>query len=151
MLSCLLKLDSSPTQPTSRRHAWPGTSACKTVVHGSLSVTAAAQRLGVTTARVRCRLADGALWAFGSGQGWLLPPAQFAATGAVPHLGKVLPLLSKDLHALTVQALLTRPQPSLTVDGRPVSIVAWLTGSAGADAEIEPAVDVIAAATWESA
>ncbi|MFB3129964.1 MAG: hypothetical protein ACE1Y7_09755, partial [Lysobacteraceae bacterium] len=66
-------------------------------------------------------------------------------------LEKVLPQLAKDLHPLTVQALLTQPPPSLVVDDRPVSIAAWLTGCAGTDAEIEQATDVIAAATWESA
>ncbi|WP_433613349.1 hypothetical protein [Prescottella agglutinans] len=121
------------------------------LVHSSLSVTDAAQRLGVTTARIRQRLTDGTLWAFDSGQGRLLPPAQFTAAGAVPHLEKVLPLLGKDLHPLTVQALLTQPQPSLTLDGRPVSIVTWLAGSAGTAQEIEQATDVITAATWESA
>ncbi|MCF8784374.1 hypothetical protein [Rhodococcus ruber] len=121
------------------------------LVHSSLSVTDAAERLGVTTARIRQRLTDGTLWAFDSGQGRLLPRAQFTATGSVPHLKRVLPLLSKDLHPLTVQALLTQPQPSLTVDGRPVSIVAWLTNSAGTDAEIQQAADTITAAIWESA
>ncbi|WP_237171772.1 hypothetical protein [Prescottella equi] len=121
------------------------------LVQGSLSVTAAAQRLGVTTTRIRQRLTDGTLWAFDSGQGQLLPPGQFTADGVVPHLEKVLPLLDKDLHPLTVQALLTQPQPSLTVDGRPVSIVAWLFGSAGTVQEIEQAVDVITAADWEEA
>ena len=121
------------------------------LVRSCLSVADAAQRLGVTTARIRQRLTDGTLWAFDSGRNRLLPPAQFTETGAVPHLEKVLPLLGKDLHPLTVQALLTQPQPSLTVGGgHPVSIVAWLTGCAGTDAEIEQAADVIAAATWES-
>ncbi|MGF7123314.1 hypothetical protein AB4Z09_20635 [Rhodococcus sp. TAF43] len=120
------------------------------LVHSSLSVDDAAQRLGVTTTCIRQRLTDGTLWAFTSGQGRLLPPAQFIAVGAVPHLEKVLPLLNDDLHPLTVQALLTQPQPSLVVAGRPVSIVAWLTGCAGTDAEIEQAADVIVAATWES-
>ncbi|MCQ4120585.1 hypothetical protein [Rhodococcus tibetensis] len=63
----------------------------------------------------------------------------------------VMPLLAKDLHPLTVQALLTHPQPSLTVEGRQVSIVAWLTGSAGTAADIEQVIDVITAAEWESA
>ncbi len=121
------------------------------LVHSSLSVTDAAERLGVTTARIRQRLADGTLWAFDSGEGRLLPPGQFTADGAVPHLERVLPLLDKDLHPLTVQALLTQPQPSLTVDGRPVSIVAWLFGSAGTVKEVEQAVDVITAAAWEEA
>jgi len=120
-------------------------------VHSSLSVADAAARLGVSTARIRQRLADGTLWAFTSGHNRLLPPAQFTATGGVPHLEKVMPLVAKDLHPLTVQALLTEPQPSLVVEGRPVSIVAWLTGSAGTAQEIEQVADVITTAVWESA
>lgn len=121
------------------------------LVHSSLSVTDAAARLGVTTARIRQRLTDGTLWAFTSGRNRLLPPAQFTAAGAVPHLEKVLPLLGKDLHPLTVQALFTEPQPSLVMEGRPVSIVVWLTGSAGTASDIEQAADVITTAVWESA
>lgn len=121
------------------------------LVQRSLSVTDAAERLGVSTARIRQRLAEGTLWAFSSGPGRLLPPAQFTPTGAVPHLEKVMPLLAKDLHPLTVQALLTQPQSSLIVEGREVSIAQWLSGSAGTAREIEQAADVITAATWESA
>ncbi|MFC9553865.1 hypothetical protein ACFTWF_23745 [Rhodococcus sp. NPDC056960] len=121
------------------------------LVHGSLSIAEAADRLGVTSARIRQRLGEGTLWAFSSGRNRLLPPAQFTDTGAVPHLDRVLPLLAKDLHPLTVQALLTHPQPSLIVEGRPVSIVAWLIGSAGTAADIEQVADVLVAADWESA
>ena len=121
------------------------------LVRRCLSVADAADRLGVTPARIRQRLSDGTLWAFGEGRGRLLPPAQFAASGAVPHIERIAPLLAKTLHPLTVQALLTVPQPSLLIDGRPVSIVAWLTGSAGTAADIEQAADVIVAAEWESA
>lgn len=120
------------------------------LVRSSLSVDEAAERLGVTPARVRQRIADGTLWAFDSGRNRLLPPAQFTDTGAVPHLDKVMPLVAKDLHPLTVQALLTQPQPSLLVDGRPVSIVAWLTGSAGTADDIAQARNVITVAEWES-
>ncbi|WP_424311414.1 hypothetical protein [Gordonia sp. (in: high G+C Gram-positive bacteria)] len=115
----------------------------QSLVQRSLSVTDAAGRLGVSTARIRQRLGDGTLWAFDSGRSRLLPPAQFTESGGVPHLEKVLPLIAKDLHPLTVQALLTVPQPSLTVEGRPVSIVAWLIGSAGSTQDIEQAADVI--------
>lgn len=121
------------------------------LVHSSLSIAEAADRLGVTAARIRQRLGEGNLWAFSSGRNRLLPPGQFTATGAVPHLEQVVPLLAKDLHPLTVEALLTRPQPSLTVEGRPVSIVQWLTGSAGSSEDIERVADVITAAEWESA
>lgn len=121
------------------------------LVRCSLPIDTAADRLGVTPARVRQRLAAGTLWAFDSGRIRLLPPAQFTDTGAVPHLDKVVPLIAKDWHPLTVQALLSEPQPSLTVDGRPVSIVEWLTGSAGTVSDITQAADVITAAEWESA
>lgn len=121
------------------------------LVQDSLSVAQAAEHLGVTTARVRQRLADGTLWSFDSGSTRLLPRAQFAADGPVPHLDKVMPLFDRTLHPLTVQALLTEPQPSLTVEGRPVSIVQWLSGIAGADREIEQVVEVLTAASWESA
>lgn len=121
------------------------------LLRSCLTVAEAAQRVGVSDARIRQRLTDGTLWAFGSGRGRLLPPGQFTADGVVPHLEKVLPQLDKDLHPLTVQSLLTQPQPSLTVEGRPVSIAAWLTGCAGTAAEIEKVTDVIAAADWEGA
>ncbi|WP_037192100.1 hypothetical protein [Rhodococcus rhodochrous] len=116
----------------------------------SLSIADAAVRLGVTPARIRQRIADGTLWAFDSGRNRLLPPAQFTDSGAVPYLDKVMPHIPKDLHPLMVQTLLTQPQPSLVVEGRPVSIVAWLTGSAGIPEEIECVVDVLAAIEWES-
>lgn len=120
------------------------------LVSRSLSVTDAAERLGVSTSEVRQRLAAGTLWAF-SGEGERLPDGQFTATGEVPHLETLMPLVAKDLHPLTVQALLTTPQPSLTVEGRPVSIVQWLTGAAGTGHDIEQVVDILTAATWESA
>ncbi|HEY5857474.1 MAG TPA: hypothetical protein VIW24_26455 [Aldersonia sp.] len=120
------------------------------LVRTSLSIDEGAARLGVTAARVRQRIQAGTLWAFESGRRRLLPRTQFTDSGEVPHLDKVMPLIAKDLHPLTVQALLTQPQESLVVDGRPVSIVAWLTGSAGTDGDIEQARDVITVAEWES-
>ena len=121
------------------------------LVATSLSIADAALRLGVTPARIRQRIADGTLWAFDSGRNRLLPPAQFTDSGTVPHLDKVMPHVPRDLHPLTVQTLLTQPQPSLVVEGGPVSIVAWLAGSAGTPEEIERVVDVLAAIEWESA
>ena len=121
------------------------------LVTTSLSVTDAATRLGVTPARVRQRIGEGSLWAFDSGRHRLLPPAQFTATGGVPHLDKVMPQVPKLLHPLTLETLLTRPQESLLVGGRPVSIVAWLAGSAGTAGDMELVLDVITAADWESA
>lgn len=121
------------------------------LVRNSLSIPAAADLLGVTPGRIRQRLTDRTLWAFHSGRNRLLPPAQFTDFGAVPYFEQVAPLLAEDLHPLTVQALLTRPQSDLTVDGEPVSIVQWLTGSAGATADIEQVTDLLIASDWESA
>ncbi|WP_186626585.1 hypothetical protein [Rhodococcus sp. BP22] len=120
------------------------------LIHRSLSVIDAAERLGVSAARIRQRLADGTLWAFTSGRSRLLPPAQFTAAGGVRHLEKVMPRVAKDLHPLSLQALLTQPQPSLIVDGRPVSITAWLTGCASTARAINQAADVVTAAAWAS-
>lgn len=118
------------------------------LVRNSLSIPAAAELLGVTAARIRQRLTDGTLWAFHSGRNRLLPPAQFTDVGAVPHIEHVAPLLADDLHPLTVQALLTLPQATLTVDGEPVSIVQWLTGSAGNAEDIDRVTDLITASEW---
>ncbi len=120
------------------------------LVASSLSVDSAADRLDVSPARVRQWIDECRLWVFGLGGDRLLPSAQFTVTGVVPNLEKVMPQMSKGLHPLTVQALLTRPQPSLTDGGRPMSITAWLTACIGTDSEIKQVRDIIAAAEWES-
>jgi hypothetical protein len=121
------------------------------LVHESFSIPDAAERLGVTPARIRQLLTEHKLWAFASGRNRLLPPAQFTSIGQVPHLDRIVPLLEGDMHPLSMQALLTAPQQSLIVEGEPVSIVAWLTGCAGTEDDISQAADVITSAQWESA
>ncbi|ANQ75592.1 MULTISPECIES: helix-turn-helix domain-containing protein [Rhodococcus] len=121
------------------------------LVQTSLSIPEAAERLGVTPARVRQLLSERKLWAFTSGRHRLLPPAQFTPTGQVPYLDRIVPLFEGDVHPLSVQAQLTTAQRSLIVDDEPVSIAAWLTGCAGTEDEISAATDVITAAQWESA
>ena len=121
-----------------------------TLVHNSKTIDDAAAHLGVTPARARQRITAGALWAFDSGRHRLLLPEQFTDTGEVPHLDKIMPSIAQDLYPLTVQALRTQPQDSLVVDGHPVSIVTWLTGSAGSADDIEKAREVTTIAEWES-
>lgn len=120
------------------------------LIQRSLTPTDAANRLGVSTERVYQRLAGGTLWGFKISNSWLLPPSQFTATDAVPHVHKVLPLLAKDLHPLTVQTLLTEPHPSLLMQGQPVSIVTWLTVGEGGVRDIEQAAAAITA-FWSTA
>jgi hypothetical protein len=121
------------------------------LVRSSLTVNAAAERLGVSPARIRQRIAARTVWAYKSGQNHLLPAAQFIDNGTVPHLDKVAPLIPSDLHPLSVHALLTRRFPELVVDGEPASIVQFLSASAGSADDITAVDDVITAAVWESA
>lgn len=121
------------------------------LVRESLSVGEAAERLGVSTGRIRQRIGDGTLWAFRSGRHHLLPAAQFTPDGTVPHLETITPLLPKDLHPLTVQALLLLPRPELVVDGHPTSIARYLAGSAGTDDDLDAVRDLLLAALTESA
>lgn len=118
------------------------------LVRTFLSIDDAAARLGITVQRVRQRIADGTLWAFGSGRNLL--SEQLTGTVEVPHLDKIMPSIEKNLHPLTAHGLLTQPQDSLVDDSRPVSIVAWLSGSAGSDADIGQDREIITAAEWES-
>ena len=121
------------------------------LVRLSLTVNAAAERLGVSSARVRQRIADHTVWAYKSGRNQLLPAAQFIDNGTVPHLDKVAPLIPRDLHPLSVHALLTRRFPELVVDGEPASIIQFLSASAGSVDDITAVDHVITAAVWESA
>lgn len=115
------------------------------LIEYSLTTADAASRLGVSVDTVVRRLAAGTLWDFKVSRCRLLPPAQFTATGEVPYLSKVIPLIAKTLHPLTVQDLLTAPHPSLLIQGQPVSIVTWLTTSTGAQSDIVKASSVITA------
>ena len=121
------------------------------LVRLSLRVNTAAERLGVSPARVRQRIADRTVWAYKSGRNHLLPAAQFIDNRTVPHLDKVAPLISGDLHPLSVHALLTRRFPELVVDGEPASITQFLSASAGSVDDITVVDHVISAAVWESA
>ncbi|NMN99101.1 hypothetical protein [Antrihabitans stalactiti] len=121
------------------------------LVRSSLTVNTAAERLGVSPARIRQRIADHTVWAYKSGQNHLLPAAQFIDNGTVPHLDKVAPLIPGDLHPLSVHALLTRRFPELVVDDEPASIIQFLSASAGSADDITAVDHVITAAVWESA
>lgn len=118
------------------------------LVAESLTVNDAAERAGVSTARVRQRLAARTLWAYKWGARRLLIPAQFTDDGVVPGIDMVVSHVRPDAHPLEVQSLLTLPQPTLAVGGEPASIVAWLLSGPRSDAEIDRATDIVDAASW---
>lgn len=122
--------------------------AMQQLVAESLSVNDAAERVGVSTARIRQRLAARTLWAYKWGARRLLIPAQFTDDGVVPGVDAVIARVRPDAHPLEVQALLTLPQPTLEVGGEPASIVVWLLSGPRSDAEIARATDIVDAASW---
>lgn len=110
----------------------------------ALTVEQAAQRLGVSTSRVRQRAGDRSLWAIKVGHRLLLPELQFTDRGQIPGLDAVLTALPHDLHPLSIHGLLTTPQSDLRIDGTEISIVEWLTGGGALDA----AREVVDAYLW---
>lgn len=98
------------------------------LVATSLSVPAAAARLGVDGSRVRHRIQAGELWALRTPGGRrLLPLLQFGAEGLLPGLPEVLRSLPEDLHPLEQSAFLTGRRPELRLHGREQSPVEWLS------------------------
>ncbi|MDH6283903.1 hypothetical protein M2284_001524 [Rhodococcus sp. LBL1] len=114
------------------------------LVETALTVDEAAERLGVSTSRVRQRAGDRSLWAIKRAHRLLLPAIQFTASGQVPGLDAVLAALPEDVHPLSVLGLLTTPQPDLRLENVEVPIIEWLT--AGGDTR--QALDVVEAALW---
>ncbi len=98
------------------------------LVATSLTVPAAAARLGIDGSRVRHRIRSGSLWALHSAsRRRLLPLVQFGPDGAVvPGLAEVRQALPDDLHPLEIQAFLVTRRPELRLHGRDHSPVEWL-------------------------
>jgi len=114
------------------------------LVETALTVDEAAERLGVSTSRVRQRAGDRSLWAMKRAHRLLLPAIQFTDSGQLPGLDAVLAALPEDVHPLSVLGLLTTPQPDLRLDNVEVPIIEWLT----AGGEAQRALDVVDAFLW---
>ncbi|MCJ0907130.1 hypothetical protein [Rhodococcus sp. ARC_M6] len=79
-------------------------------------------------------------------RGRLYPKVQFTDEGMVPYLDQVLPHLPASLHPLTISAVLTLPREDLTVAGRVVSVVEFLT-SAAVESDLPTVLEVVERAT----
>ena len=95
------------------------------VLASSLTVSEAAQHLGVDGSRVRQRLAAHTLYGIKQPSGWRLPRFQFAHSGLLPGFERVGPRLV-DIHPVSVVRWFNRPHGDLTLDDEPVSPRAWL-------------------------
>ncbi|MDH6284621.1 DNA-binding protein [Prescottella agglutinans] len=114
------------------------------LVDTALTVDEAAERLGVSTSRVRQRAGDRSLWSIKRAHRLLLPAIQFTGNGLVPGLDAVLAALPEDAHPLSVLGLLTTPQPDLRLEKVEVPIIEWLT----AGGETRQVLDVVDAFLW---
>jgi len=123
------------------------------VVATALSVAEAAERIGVSSARIRQLVSQRKLWAFNPGVrgGRRLPAAQFTSSGIVPYLDHVLAHLSSSIHPLALHRLLTVRQPDLVLDGKHTCLVDWLAASAGDADMLAQAAAVALAAQWQAA
>lgn len=118
------------------------------LVAASLTVDEAAARAGVSTARIRQRLAARTLWAYKWGARRMLIPALFTVDGVVPGIDAIVVRIRPDAHPLEVQSLLTSPQPTLLVGGEAASIVSFLLSAPRSAAEIARVTDIVDAAAW---
>ncbi len=121
------------------------------IISESLTVNEVAERLGLSTARVRQRVAARTLWSFLWGDRRLMPAAQFTAHGVVPHMDEVIARLRPDSHPLEVHKILTVPQPSLTrKNGNAQSIADYLTRAPVSDEQLQHVLDLVDAASWST-
>jgi len=92
----------------------------------ALTVSGAAERLGVDTSRVRHRLAEGRLAGWKDRGGWRLAAWQFTAADVLPGLATVLAAVPDDQPPLVVAGFMTTPQPDLLMAGEPATPRQWL-------------------------
>ncbi|WP_347956137.1 hypothetical protein [Gordonia aichiensis] len=113
----------------------------------ALTTEQAAERLDVSTGRIRQRLTKRSLLAMKVGTGHRLPSFQFTGDGEVPGWAQVAPVFPESAHLTAVAYFMQHPHSDLTVVGEPVSPITWLTG--GGDPE--PLLGMITTAFQEHA
>ena len=105
-----------------------GVVALASLIHTGLTTAQAAEKLGVSDARIRQRLHDQTLVAIRDGRGWKLPLFQFAGKQELPGWGEVARHLPGQVSPVAVAQWLLLPHPDLTSgeDETPMSPRAWL-------------------------
>ena len=98
----------------------------------------AAERLGVTRARIRQRALERSLLAIREGDEWRFPRAQFGeprdgSTAPIRGLPAVSLAVPPDLHPVATWRFLTEPNADLELEGRPVSPLDWLRSGGAPD------------------
>ncbi|MBA8825958.1 hypothetical protein FHX42_003324 [Saccharopolyspora lacisalsi] len=108
----------------------------------ALSVSQAAERIGVDSSRIRHRVASHRLIGWKDRGGWRLPAWQFTDADVLPGLETVLAAMPSDQPTLVLANFMTTPQEDLELGDRPVSPREWLMagGSIRRVAELASAV-----------
>lgn len=105
-----------------------------TMIAAALPVADAAERLGLSRARVQQLISAGEVWAVHDTRNrWVLPQLQFDGDRLLPGWSAVAVAFPQQAHPLEVLGLLTTPQPELRVEGAPVTIVDWLRSGGAPD------------------
>lgn len=82
----------------------------RAVRRASITVSEAAERLGVTPGRLRQLIARRAIYAFREGRRWLVPEWQFDEDGLIPGLGLLVASLDRSLDPVAVTRFVTLPE-----------------------------------------
>ncbi len=108
----------------------------------ALSVSQAAERIGVDSSRIRHRVASHRLIGWKDRGGWRLPAWQFTDADVLPGLETVLAAMPSDQPTLVIANFMTTPQEDLELGDRPVSPREWLMagGSIRRVAELASAI-----------
>jgi hypothetical protein len=101
------------------------------LLKSSLSIATAGRRLGMTSRRVRQRLASEppTLYGIRIGASWYIPEFQFDGDRLVPGMGEVVAGLNSELHPIALFRWFSSPNPDLLVGephGRTLSPRDWL-------------------------
>ena len=120
------------------------------LINTAFSAGEVAGALGVNESRVRQRRLARTLWAIYDNGAWVFPMMQFESdpkTGGykqIRGLDRVFATLPDDLHPVAVAGFLRTPHVDLTVGGRPLPPVGWL--SSGGD--VARVLRLVEAADW---
>ena len=99
----------------------------------ALTTEQAAERLSISTGRVRQRLTKRTLLGTKVKRTYRLPAFQFTDSGEVSGWALVAPAFPESADLTAVEYFMQHPHPDLPMLGEPVSPISWLTG--GGDPE----------------
>ena len=137
-------LDPTPRADTGPDPVLIGVFAYVNLLRTGLTTTEAAERIGVSTARIRQCIHDRSLFALRVGRAWKLPLFQFTEAGELPGWGEVARVLPRDASPVAVERWMLNPNPDLVAgeDETPMSPRVWLQEGRPAQAVASIAVEL---------